>query len=84
MAKLVYLAIPGPPPGASMDEFASHRQTALNAYKDFVNTLFPDITDQQFEKEGELAAFLKQFASKPFELRITEDPRGNMDVALKR
>ena len=84
MARLIYLAIPGPPQGASMDEVANQRTISMNAYKEFVNTLFPDMSDQQFEKEGELASFLKQHASKPFELRITEDPRGSMDVTLKR
>jgi len=83
MAKLIFLAIPGPPPGATPDVAMSVRTKATNAYREFLCTLFPDLTDQEFDKEGELSEFLKRFAGKPFELRVTEDARGNMDLSLK-
>ena len=86
LAKLIFLAIPRPRP-QSQEEVAECQQAAhaaSTAFREYLCTLFPEMTDQQFEKEGELADFLKDFVGKPFELRVTEDPRGNMDVTLKR
>jgi hypothetical protein len=86
LAKLIYLAIPRPKP-TSQEDISSCQQaqvTASTAFREYILTLFPELTDAQVDKESELADFLKQFATKPFELRITEDPRGNMDVSLKR
>ena len=82
LAKLIYLAIPEPPKGELAVQ-STMKQAAANAYREVVLALFPELEDQQFDKEGELAAFLKERASKPFELRVSEGPRGNMDISLK-
>ena len=84
LAKLIYLAIPQPPAGSAPEVVMAARTQASNAFREYLCTLFPDLTDQEFDKEGELSEFLKRFASKPFELRITEDRRGNFDVSLQR
>ena len=86
LAKLIYLAIPRPTP-TSQEDIASCQKAqvdASSAFRECICTLFPHLTDEQVDKESELATFLKEFSRKPFELRVTEDPRGNMDVSLKR
>ena len=81
-AKLIYLAIPIPPAvEGAIESTMSH--TAANAFRDFVHFLFPDLDDQKEDKEAEMAAFLKERVGRVLELRVREDPRGNMDISLK-
>lgn len=86
LAKLIFLAIPRPKP-QSAEEITECQQAAVNAsnaYREFVMALFPELADAQVDKESELAEFLRQFAGKPLELRVSQGPRGNMDITLKR
>ena len=84
LAKLVFLCIPEPPPGDDIAIASTMKQTASNALRECILTLFPELQDQQIDKESELAEFLRERATKPIELRISEGARGNIDVSLQR
>lgn len=84
LAKLMFLNIPEPPPGEDSVVASTMKQVASNALRECILTIFPDLGDDQVDKEAELAAFLKERAGQPFELRVSEGARGNIDVSLKR
>lgn len=58
-------------------------QGNAKAIRELVMAIFPDMQDQQFEKESEMASFMKDFSEKPFRLLVTKDLRGNMGIALE-
>lgn len=54
------------------------------AIRELIQALFPELEDDQGEKEAEMAAFMKEFSNKPLRVHVTEDLRGQQTVTIER